>query len=181
MATSYMQARRPLQCVGAATAALAVLLLLTLANAQFAKAQTLTVLYTFLGGADGASPSGINRDSAGNLYGITATGGVSDVGKVFQLDSAGKEIVLHSFGGGADGANPTSLISDGSGNLYGTTAGGGSSGSGTIFKLDTSGNETVLDGFPGGSGGYVGPDWIGRAWTTSPGMTTHAYIPSGPR
>jgi uncharacterized repeat protein (TIGR03803 family) len=106
-------------------------------NSQFAKAQTLTVLYTFSGGADGTSPFGLNRDS-GNLYGITATGGKSNFGKVFKLDPTGKESVLHSFGEGTDndGANPSSLILDSSGNLYGTTAGGGVSGSvGTVFKL----------------------------------------------
>jgi uncharacterized repeat protein (TIGR03803 family) len=173
MAASYMQVRRVLQRVGAVTIALAFLLLLTSANAQFAKAHTFTVLYTFSGGADGASPSGLIRDSAGNLYGITAAGGVSGLGKVFQLDQTGKEIVLHSFGGGTDGANPTSLIRDGSGNLYGTTSGGGVSGSGTIFKLDTSGNETVLDGFPGGTGGFspgsLIRDGAGNLYGTSSG------------
>jgi uncharacterized repeat protein (TIGR03803 family) len=168
-----MQVRGPLQGIGAATTALAFLLLLTSANAQFARAQTFTVLYTFSGGADGASPSGLNRDSAGNLYGITATGGESGLGKVFQLHPTGTEIVLHSFGGGTDGANPSSLILAGSGNLFGTTAGGGVSGSGTIFKLDTSGNETVLDGFPGGTGGYspgsLTRDGAGNLYGTSSG------------
>jgi uncharacterized repeat protein (TIGR03803 family) len=39
---------------------------------------TETVLHTFSGGADGAQPfAGLFRDSAGNLYGTTAIGGVA--------------------------------------------------------------------------------------------------------
>jgi hypothetical protein len=41
------------------------------------QAQTLTVLYSFTGGADGANPqAGLIRDSAGNLYGTTVAGGI---------------------------------------------------------------------------------------------------------
>ena len=34
-----------------------------------------TVLYTFMGGADGANPQGVTLDAAGNLYGTTHSGG----------------------------------------------------------------------------------------------------------
>src|SRR5690242_10238150 len=41
-----------------------------------AQAQTFTVLYAFQGGPDGAQPwGGLVMDRAGNLYGITNTGG----------------------------------------------------------------------------------------------------------
>jgi uncharacterized repeat protein (TIGR03803 family) len=46
------------------------------------------------------------RDSAGNLYGTTYTGGASGAGVVFRVDKSGHETVLHSFTGGADGAIP---------------------------------------------------------------------------
>jgi uncharacterized repeat protein (TIGR03803 family) len=48
---------------------------------------TETILYSFTGGADGSSPLGtLLRDSAGNLYGTTYTGGVGAVsGVVFEL------------------------------------------------------------------------------------------------
>jgi uncharacterized repeat protein (TIGR03803 family) len=49
-----------------------------------------TVLYSFTGGTDGASPdAGLLRDSAGDLYGTTVDGGSSGCGTVFKLDSGG--------------------------------------------------------------------------------------------
>lgn len=46
-----------------------------------------TVLYSFTGGADGATPlfGDLLRDAAGNLYGMTWQGGTSDLGTVFKL------------------------------------------------------------------------------------------------
>jgi len=130
-----------------------------------------TVLYTFLGGADGANPAAsLIRDSAGNFYGTTVHGGIdgddcsipfqTGCGVVFKLDTTGTETVLYSFTGGADGANPSAgLIRDAAGNLYGTTPNGGifnstcTAGCGVVFKLDTAGKETVLYSFTGGADG----------------------------
>jgi uncharacterized repeat protein (TIGR03803 family) len=135
--------------------AVALTLLVPPASAvpQSAQAQTLTVLHAFAGGTDGASASGLNRDSAGSLYGITAAGGASGLGNVFKLDPIGNKSVLYSFVGGTHGATPTSLIRDSSGNFYGTTASGGGFGFGTIFRLDATGKESVLYSFPGGASG----------------------------
>lgn len=109
---------------------------------------TLITLHTFSGssGNDGAySYAPLIQDSAGNLYGTTAAGGVlHNQGTVFRVDASGNETVLYSFTGGADGGNPRSgLLLDAAGNLYGITAGGGL-GQGVVFKLDPSGQETVL-------------------------------------
>jgi uncharacterized repeat protein (TIGR03803 family) len=125
-----------------------------------------TVLHKFTGGADGAAPStaaGLVRDTAGNLYGTTFTGGhgcFGGCGVVFKLGTTGKETVLHTFTGGADGAGPEAgLVRDNAGNLYGTTDSGGDltcgggSGCGVVFKLDTTGKETVLHTFTGGKDG----------------------------
>jgi uncharacterized repeat protein (TIGR03803 family) len=122
---------------------------------QSAQAQTYKVLYSFKGGADGATPyAALVRDTAGNLYGTTFLGGASNLGTVFKLDTAGKETLLHSFKGGADGAIPyAALVRDAAGNIYGTAGGGGASNSGTVFKLDTTGTETVLYTFKGGADG----------------------------
>ncbi len=45
-----------------------------------------TILHTFTGGADGASPiAGLVKDKHGNLYGTTVDGGASGAGVVFKL------------------------------------------------------------------------------------------------
>lgn len=111
-----------------------------------------TVLHSFTGGADGASPFyGLIIDRAGNLYGTTG-GGAYGAGNVFKLAPEGEETVLYSFTGGADGRGPTgTLIADRAGNLYGTTAEGGAYGYGTVFKISPAGEETVLYSFTGGA------------------------------
>jgi uncharacterized repeat protein (TIGR03803 family) len=111
-----------------------------------------TVLYTFTGGADGGAPyAGVIRDSAGNLYGTTSSGGIGQeggYGVVYKLDSAGNYTVLHTFTGGADGWGPEAGVNrDSAGNLYGTTSDGVSIGGGVAYKLDADGNYTVLHSF----------------------------------
>jgi uncharacterized repeat protein (TIGR03803 family) len=154
------------------------------------------VLYTFTGGADGATPlaAGLVLDKAGNLYDTTAFSGGSgcagqECGVVFKLkpnpDGTWTESVLHSFTGSADGAKPLAgLIFDAAGNLYGTTSEGGDAasplGAGVVFKLkptSTGWSETVLHTF-GGYGKYpFAPVIFNRAGnlygTTSDG--NHAF------
>jgi uncharacterized repeat protein (TIGR03803 family) len=120
-----------------------------------------TVLHSFGAIGDGATPSaGLVQDAAGNLYGTTTSGGASNFGTVFKVDTAGKETVLYSFAGGSDGEDPIGgLILDAAGNLYGTTWSGGTFpacygiGCGTVFMLDVTGKETVLHSFGGGGDG----------------------------
>jgi uncharacterized repeat protein (TIGR03803 family) len=111
----------------------------------------LTVLHSFAGGADGATPySTLVRDAKGNLYGTTLAGGSANLGTVFRINKKGVETVLHTFTGGSDGANPyAGVIFGADGALYGTTYHGGSSGLGTVYKITTSGSETVLHAFQG--------------------------------
>jgi uncharacterized repeat protein (TIGR03803 family) len=101
-----------------------------------------TILHNFASnGVDGNSPSGpLARDSAGNLYGTTASGGADDYGTVYKLVRTAhdwKETILHSFNStGADGSQPFSgIVLDSFGNLYGTTESGGSYGYGTVFEV----------------------------------------------
>jgi uncharacterized repeat protein (TIGR03803 family) len=114
-----------------------------------------TVLHTFIGSpVDGAVPvAGVVRDSVGNLYGTTSSGGAYGNGVVFKLDRTGKQTVLHAFTGGADGGDPLGdLILDGAGNLYGTTFYGGTGcgiGCGVVFKLNKAGKLTLLHTFTG--------------------------------
>jgi len=117
-----------------------------------------TALYSFTGGADGATPNGVILDAAGNLYGTTFAGGSgsetdAQEGVVYKLDPAGIETVLHSFTGLSDGGAPKAgVIRDSAGNLYGTTTGGGQ-GAGVVYELNPSGRETVLYSFTGAADG----------------------------
>ncbi len=127
-----------------------------LASLNMAHAAGFRVLYRFTGGSDGAYPeAGLIRDSAGNLYGTTAGGGIGyGYGTVFELAPDGTETVLYAFTGGSDGNDPTAgLIKDKAGNLYGTTAFGGAHHDGTVFKLAPDGTETVLHAFTSGADG----------------------------
>ena len=78
-----------------------------------------TVLHEFSGGTDGANPQGrLVMDKAGNFYGTTNTGGVSNAGTVFKVTRKGVETVLYGFTGKPDGANPVAgLAIDKAGNL----------------------------------------------------------------
>jgi uncharacterized repeat protein (TIGR03803 family) len=97
--------------------------LVTTASAEAQPDVTFTLLYSFKGGTDGATPvAGLIRDAAGNLYGTSLYGGTFGNGTVFKLDTTGTETVLHSFAGGADGSGPQAgLLRDAAGNFYGTT------------------------------------------------------------
>jgi uncharacterized repeat protein (TIGR03803 family) len=120
----------------------------------------LTTLHNFAR-FDGSLPyAGLIADSAGNLYGTTATGGALDQGTVFKLDAGNNYALttLHSFTS-SDGAYPyAALIADSAGNLYGTTIAGGASGYGTVFKLDAGNNYALatLYSFAPNSDGVVG-------------------------
>jgi uncharacterized repeat protein (TIGR03803 family) len=121
-----------------------------------------TVLYTFVGGSNGANPqASLVRDSAGNFYGTTFYGGNPTCydgyqygcGVVFRVDASGKETVLHRFNG-SDGSNPCAgLLRDTMGTLDGTTFLGGSSRFGTLFKLTKTGTLILLHSFSGGADG----------------------------
>ena len=69
-----------------------------------------TILYSFAGGNDGASPAAsVVFGQGGNLYGTTRLGGPDNAGIVFKLahvNGAWQESVLYSFTGGNDGGSP---------------------------------------------------------------------------
>jgi uncharacterized repeat protein (TIGR03803 family) len=124
-----------------------------------AAAQTYATLYSFPGGSSGQYPiSGVIQDSAGNFYGITSNGGNDDYGVVYEVTTAGTEIILHSFSAGSDGQYPYSpLLRDKKGNLYGTTNSGGAGGKGVVYKIDAAGNESILYSFVGGTSDGCNP------------------------
>jgi autotransporter passenger strand-loop-strand repeat protein/uncharacterized repeat protein (TIGR03803 family) len=106
-------------------------------------APTLTTLNTLVSfnGTDGQTPhAGLIADAAGDLFGVTFSGGANSDGTVFEIAEtptgyASTPIVLTSFNG-SDGAQPNAtLMADANGDLFGTTYSGGANGDGTVFEI----------------------------------------------
>ena len=129
-----------------------------------------TVLYSFKGGTDGATPfSGLVTDSSKNLYGTTWGGGGNGCngngcGTVFRIAQDGTETVLHSFAGGNDGFGLYGGVAvDKGSNVYGSTSYGGGSGCsgngcGIVFKIAADGTKTDLHAFSGDDGARPSAD-----------------------
>ncbi len=114
-----------------------------------------SILYAFTNqNGDGAYLySKLLNDIDGNLYGVTAGGGINNNGTVFKITLTGVIKNLYAFTGlNGDGANPEgSLINRPDGSLYGTTKFGGNKtcnwngqnflGCGTIFKITSDGKK----------------------------------------
>jgi uncharacterized repeat protein (TIGR03803 family) len=136
-----------------------------------------SVLYSFTGAADGASPGGgVVFDKKGRLYGTAADGGKPNgcagqgCGVVYQLapsKSGWRQKVIHTFTGGSDGATGSLglLHFDKAGNIYGAAELGGDKtcGCGTIFKLSATSTGKwkfsrlyAFTGTPDGNSSYGG-------------------------
>lgn len=170
---------------------------------------TFAVLYDFDYTTGAYSMGDLIFDSAGNLYGTTADGGLENpncinfyCGVVFELSPSGGSwtyTVLYYFTGGADGGQPHGRLTlDSKGNLYGTTYLGGtvvdgycSTGCGTVFELSPSGGNwtfTLLHSFDGSDGVSprtgLTPDSSGNLYGTTSGdggstNTVFELSPSG--
>jgi uncharacterized repeat protein (TIGR03803 family) len=99
-----------------------------------------TVLHSFGGSGDGATPVAALINVKGTLYGTTLKGGVtsshsctytrfdSSCGTVFSITTSGVENVLYRFAGIPNAQNPAAALTNVNGKLYGTTEFGGTSG-----------------------------------------------------
>ena len=99
------------------------------------------VPYSFTGPTDAWQGHGLVSDQAGNLYGVSYSGGAQQQGAVFELTpSMGGwiESILYSFTGGSDGGGPTTVLVGNDGNLYGMAGLGGANGVGVVFQLTPS-------------------------------------------
>jgi uncharacterized repeat protein (TIGR03803 family) len=116
---------------------------------------TPTTLYSFTDSNDGANPTGITVDAAGNLYGVAQGGGVNDEGCIWKLPKGSSTVTtLYSFTGEADGDTPIAITIDASGNLYGTTEDGGTDSDGSVWELAKGGSTvTTLYSFTNGTDG----------------------------
>ncbi|HEV2468785.1 MAG TPA: choice-of-anchor tandem repeat GloVer-containing protein [Candidatus Sulfotelmatobacter sp.] len=101
----------------------------------------LSILYSFQNSTDGGNPYGpLVRDSSGNLYGETFSGGTYNYGTIFTVTPGGKESVLHNFSQEISVSGGSGLVMDSSGNLYGyDTAINGS-----VFEVTTAGEYKTL-------------------------------------
>jgi uncharacterized repeat protein (TIGR03803 family) len=92
---------------------------------EVSRSGELTVMH-FFDGADGSNPrGGVTRDSKGNLYGTTFSGGAFQYyGTIYRLAPDGTETVLYSFPNVFPQGNyaSTNLTLDGKGNLFGYTS-----------------------------------------------------------
>ena len=154
---------------------------------------TLTPLWQFTGGTDGAYPyAGLIQGSDGNFYGTAAYGGSGNNGAVFKITSAGTLTPLHSFSGGSGGATPEAgLIQATDGLFYGTTAAGGSNELGTVFSISSTGSFTNLYLFSGVTAGSdplaaliqgIDSNFYGTAYsggTSNAGTVFEFPLPSG--
>jgi uncharacterized repeat protein (TIGR03803 family) len=99
---------------------------------------SMTSLYLFGGGADGAFPyAGLIQGEDGNLYGTASGGGRYYCGAIFKMTLAGGLNTLYSFTDDYPaGATPYGGLAQGTnGNFYGTTLEGGADGCGTTFRM----------------------------------------------
>jgi uncharacterized repeat protein (TIGR03803 family) len=131
---------------------------------KITKGGLITILYRFDDGPNGGGegffpPSGLIRDSAGNLYGVASFGGENNTGTVFKLDTSGVFSVLYSFASqfGSGGSVPVGRLTrnDQDGSLTGLAGSGGDASClcGVIFRVDMAGGETVIHRFFGHGGG----------------------------
>ncbi len=131
-----------------------------------------TIVYNFgINDDNGAFPDGLMMGTDGNLYGVSACGGLC-VGNVYMLSPGAnasrpwRQTILHRFvpstvplgKNGVELAVKAGLVRDAVGNLYGVAAGGASAGSGFVYKLAQSAAGhpnvySVLYSFTGGKDG----------------------------
>jgi hypothetical protein len=108
------------------------------------QATSITTLYSFTGGSDGADPNGsLVQGPDGSLYGTTS-------GTVFRITISGEETTLYSFPSPSSanyvGGTSAGLILASDGNFYGTTQGTGLGGniSGTVYRISPTGAAPVI-------------------------------------
>ncbi len=96
-------------------------------------------LFDFAGTANGSYPYGsLIQASDGKLYGMTYSGGLNDMGVLFQFDPLSSVFTdMLDFAGAASGENPLgSLVQASDGGLYGMTYSGGTNNLGVLFRFD---------------------------------------------
>jgi uncharacterized repeat protein (TIGR03803 family) len=107
--------------------------------------------------SDGGQSVAALAESAGILYGTTASGGSAKGGTAFKLNRDGSGYaVLHHFGSSPDDGKDlqAGILVGSDGMLYGATRMGGTFGAGTLYKMNSDGsNYSVFYNFSGSNDG----------------------------
>ena len=121
----------------------------------------LTTLANFNGASGQFPDAGLIAYAAGDLFGMTATGGAYGYGAVFELVNNGgagyTPVTLLSFSStpGLPGSD-SGVIADAAGDLFGTIPSGGATGDGAVFELVNHGGgsytQVTLLSFNGANG-----------------------------
>ncbi|HEV3145382.1 MAG TPA: choice-of-anchor tandem repeat GloVer-containing protein [Gemmataceae bacterium] len=119
---------------------------ITLLTEVVANSYTITTLASF-NGTNGSNPSGrLLRDSSGNLFGTTTSGGAKSDGAVLEVKANSNAITTLASINGTNGSLPYGgLLEDSSGNLFGTTLYGGTNSDGTIFEVEAKRQSVVAE------------------------------------
>jgi uncharacterized repeat protein (TIGR03803 family) len=116
-----------------------------------------TVLKDFTDVLDGSNPSGELVLAGTTIYGTAMSGGLSNCGTVFRIntDGSGYRVLKHFMG--SDGSSPAAGVGLADTLLFGATASGGGSDAGALFVLGTNGaGFSVLKDFGGQCGNPSG-------------------------
>jgi uncharacterized repeat protein (TIGR03803 family) len=121
-------------------------------------------LYTFTGGADGATPrhDGLIQASNDAYYGTTQSGGLVSPGEcrfgcgtIFKFVPGAGVTTVHQFDGSSGDGPLAGVIEGRDHRLYGTTNVGGSHGKGIVFRVGLNGGGyVVLHHFAGPEGAF---------------------------
>jgi len=114
----------------------------------------LKTIHSFVGGAEGCTPTGgLSLNASGALVGYASGCGASGAGTVYRSSLNGTVVVLHTMSAGTDGYNGTSCsgrapILRASDNYFvGSTCYGGPFGYGTVWQMAPNGRFDLLHGF----------------------------------
>lgn len=133
-----------------------------------------TVSFNFAGSpGSNAQYMKLLEASNGKLYGMTNTGGLNNVGVIFEYDTATNAYSRKIDFISSNGANPKgSLVQAANGKLYGMTQLGGANNFGVIFEYDIATNtQSVLVSFTGSTGLVLGSQPMGSLFQPDPTLT----------
>ena len=101
-----------------------------------ARKHKLKTLANFKASTGGNVECTLFRDSAGNLYGTSPSGGTNGDGTVFELPAGKHKVAILADLDSSTGSDSFSGVTmDANGNLYGTTSGGGANNFGWVFEV----------------------------------------------